>query len=280
MKLLRFGNSGEEKPGIIDENGKIRDLSDVIDDINGNTISPESLDKLKSLDVSSLPQVTGNPRIGPCVNNVGKFLCIGLNFSDHAAETGLEPPEEPILFSKATSAIIGPNDNVEIPRTSTATDWEVELGVIIGKKAKYISEAEAKNYIAGYCVVNDVSERDFQIKRSGQWTKGKSCDTFGPISPYLVTTDEIEDVQSLSMYLDVNGKRMQTGSTKTMIFSAYHIVHYLSQFMTLFPGDVIATGTPPGVGMGMQPPVYLKPGDVMKLGIDKLGDQEQKCVRG
>ena len=280
MKLLRFGNSGEEKPGIIDENGKIRDLSDVIDDINGNTISPESLDKLKSLDVSSLPQVTGNPRIGPCVNKVGKFLCIGLNFSDHAAETGLEPPEEPILFSKATSAIIGPNDNVEIPRTSTATDWEVELGVIIGQKAKYISEAEAKNYIAGYCVVNDVSERDFQIKRSGQWTKGKSCDTFGPIGPYLVTTDEIEDVQNLSMYLDVNGKRMQTGSTKTMIFSAYHIVHYLSQFMTLFPGDVIATGTPPGVGMGMQPPVYLKPGDVMKLGIDKLGDQEQKCVRG
>ena len=280
MKLLRFGNSGEEKPGIIDENGKIRDLSDVIDDINGNTISPESLDKLKSLDVSSLAEVTGNPRIGPCVNMVGKFLCIGLNFSDHAAETGLEPPEEPILFSKATSAIIGPNDNVEIPRTSTATDWEVELGVIIGKKAKYISEAEAKNYIAGYCVVNDVSERDFQIKRSGQWTKGKSCDTFGPIGPYLVTTDEIEDVQNLSMYLDVNGKRMQTGSTKTMIFSAYHIVHYLSQFMTLFPGDVIATGTPPGVGMGMQPPVYLKPGDVMKLGIDKLGDQEQKCVSG
>ena len=280
MKLLRFGNSGEEKPGIIDENGKIRDLSDVIDYINGNTISPESLDKLKSLDVSSLAEVTGNPRIGPCVNKVGKFLCIGLNFSDDAAETGLEPPEEPILFSKATSAIIGPNDNVEIPRTSTATDWEVELGVIIGKKAKYISEAEAKNYIAGYCVVNDVSERDFQIKRSGQWTKGKSCDTFGPIGPYLVTTDEIEDVQNLSMYLDVNGKRMQTGSTKTMIFSAYHIVHYLSQFMTLFPGDVIATGTPPGVGMGMQPPVYLKPGDVMKLGIDKLGDQEQKCVSG
>ena len=280
MKLLRFGNSGEEKPGIIDENGKIRDLSNVIDDIDGNTISPESLDKLKSLELSSLPEVTGNPRIGPCVNKVGKFLCIGLNFSDHAAETGLEPPEEPILFSKATSAIIGPNDNVEIPRTSTATDWEVELGVIIGKKAKYISEAEAKNYIAGYCVVNDVSERDFQIKRSGQWTKGKSCDTFGPIGPYLVTTDEIEDVQNLSMYLDVNGKRMQTGSTKTMIFSAYHIVHYLSQFMTLFPGDVIATGTPPGVGMGMQPPVYLKPGDVMKLGIDKLGDQEQKCVSG
>ena len=280
MKLLRFGNSGEEKPGIIDEKGKIRDLSDVIDDINGNTISPESLDKLKSLDVSSLAEVTGNPRIGPCVNEVGKFLCIGLNFSDHAAETGLEPPEEPILFSKATSAIIGPNDNVEIPRTSTATDWEVELGVIIGKKAKYISEAEAKNYIAGYCVVNDVSERDFQIKRSGQWTKGKSCDTFGPIGPYLVTTDEIEDIQNLSMYLDVNGKRMQTGSTKTMIFSAYHIVHYLSQFMTLFPGDVIATGTPPGVGMGMKPAVYLKPGDVMKLGIDNLGDQEQKCVSG
>ena len=280
MKLLRFGNSGEEKPGIIDSNGKIRDLSNVIDDINGQTISQESLDKLKKLDILSLPEVTGNPRIGPCVNDVGKFLCIGLNYSDHAAETGLEPPEEPILFAKATSAIIGPNDDVEIPRTSLATDWEVELGIIIGKKAKYISEDDAKNYIAGYCVVNDVSERDFQIKRSGQWTKGKSCDTFGPIGPYLVTTDEIEDVQNLSMYLDVNGKRMQTGSTKTMIFSAYHVVHYLSQFMTLFPGDVIATGTPPGVGMGMQPPVYLKPGDVMKLGIDKLGDQEQKCVSG
>ena len=280
MKLLRFGNSGEEKPGIIDSNGKIRDLSNVIDDINGQTISQESLGQLKKLDILSLPEVTGNPRIGPCVNDVGKFLCIGLNYSDHAAETGLEPPEEPILFAKATSAIIGPNDDVEIPRTSLATDWEVELGIIIGKKAKYISEDDAKNYIAGYCVVNDVSERDFQIKRSGQWTKGKSCDTFGPIGPYLVTTDEIEDVQNLSMYLDVNGKRMQTGSTKTMIFSAYHIVHYLSQFMTLFPGDVIATGTPPGVGMGMQPPVYLKPGDVMKLGIDNLGDQEQKCVGG
>ena len=280
MKLLRFGNSGEEKPGIIDSNGKIRDLSSIIDDINGQTISQESLGQLKKLDILSLPEVTGNPRIGPCVNDVGKFLCIGLNYSDHAAETGLEPPEEPILFAKATSAIIGPNDDVEIPRTSSATDWEVELGIIIGKKAKYISEDDAKNYIAGYCVVNDVSERDFQIKRSGQWTKGKSCDTFGPIGPYLVTTDEIEDVQNLSMYLDVNGKRMQTGSTKTMIFSAYHIVHYLSQFMTLFPGDVIATGTPPGVGMGMQPPVYLKPGDVMKLGIDKLGDQEQKCVSG
>ena len=280
MKLLRFGNSGEEKPGIIDSNGKIRDLSNVIDDINGHTISQESLGKLKKLDILSLPEVTGNPRIGPCVNDVGKFLCIGLNYSDHAAETGLEPPEEPILFAKATSAIIGPNDDVEIPRNSSATDWEVELGIIIGKKAKYISEDEAKNYIAGYCVVNDVSERDFQIKRSGQWTKGKSCDTFGPIGPYLVTTDEIEDVQNLSMYLNVNGKRMQTGSTKTMIFSAYHIIHYLSQFMTLFPGDVIATGTPPGVGMGMQPPVYLKPGDVMKLGIDNLGDQEQKCVSG
>jgi len=280
MKLLRFGNSGEEKPGIIDSNGKIRDLSNVIDDINGHTISQESLGKLKKLDILSLPEVTGNPRIGPCVNDVGKFLCIGLNYSDHAAETGLEPPEEPILFAKATSAIIGPNDDVEIPRNSSATDWEVELGIIIGKKAKYISEDDAKNYIAGYCVVNDVSERDFQIKRSGQWTKGKSCDTFGPIGPYLVTTDEIEDIQNLSMYLDVNGKRMQTGSTKTMIFSAYHIVHYLSQFMTLFPGDVIATGTPPGVGMGMKPAVYLKPGDVMKLGIDNLGDQEQKCVSG
>ena len=246
MKLLRFGHSGEEKPGIIDENGKIRDLSDVIDDINGNTISPESLDKLKSLDVSSLAEVTGNPRIGPCVNKVGKFLCIGLNFSDHAAETGLEPPEEPILFSKATSAIIGPNDNVEIPRTSTATDWEVELGVIIGKKAKYISEDQAQDHISGYCVVNDLSERAFQLEHAGQWVKGKSCDTFGPIGPYLVTKDEVADPQNLSMWLDVNGKRMQDGSTKTMVYGVNFLVSYLSKFMSLQPGDIISTGTPPG----------------------------------
>ena len=225
MKLLRYGNSGKEKPGIIDIDGNIRDLSDVIDDINGATISPDGLNKINQIDISSLPLVSDNPRIGPCVGSVGKFLCIGLNYSDHAAETGAEAPPEPILFQKATSAIIGPNDDVEIPKNSNATDWEVELGIIIGKKAKYIEEGSSQDYIAGYCVVNDVSERDFQAKRAGQWTKGKSCDTFGPIGPYLVTKDEVPDPQDLSMTLDVNGQRMQDGSTKTMIFSVNHIVH-------------------------------------------------------
>ena len=280
MRLVRCGETGEEIPGLIDADGIIRDLTGHVDDIDGRMLDDASLARLRRLDHASLPVIDPDSRMAPCLANVGKFLCIGLNFSDHAAETGAEAPQEPILFSKATSAIIGPNDNVEIPRTSTATDWEVELGIIIGKKTKYITEAEAKNHIAGYCVVNDVSERDFQIKRSGQWTKGKSCDTFGPIGPYLVTTDEIDDVQNLSMFLDVNGQRMQDGSTKTMIFSGDHIVHYLSQFMTLFPGDVIATGTPPGVGLGMKPPVFLKPGDVMKLGIEGLGEQEQTCVAG
>ena len=279
MKLLRYGNAGSEKPGIIDNEGNIRDLSSVIDDIDGSTISADGLNKLNLLDVFSLPKVENNPRIGPCVGNVGKFLCIGLNYSDHAAETGAEAPPEPILFQKATSAIIGPNDDVEIPKTSSATDWEVELGIIIGKKAKYISEGSSQQYIAGYCVVNDISERDFQAKRSGQWTKGKSCDTFGPIGPYLVTKDEVNDPQNLSMTLDVNGQRMQNGSTKTMIFSVNHIVHYLSQFMSLNPGDVIATGTPPGVGLGMKPPVFLKSGDVMKLSIEGLGEQTQKCIQ-
>ena len=280
MRLVRCGEMGEEIPGLIDADGIIRDLTGHVDDIDGRMLDDASLARLRRLDHASLPVIDPDSRMAPCLANVGKFLCIGLNFSDHAAETGAEAPEEPILFSKATSAIIGPNDNVEIPRTSTATDWEVELGIIIGKKTKYITEAEAKNHIAGYCVVNDVSERDFQIKRSGQWTKGKSCDTFGPIGPYLVTTDEIDDVQNLSMFLDVNGQRMQNGSTKTMIFSGDHIVHYLSQFMTLFPGDVIATGTPPGVGLGMKPPVFLKPGDIMKLGIEGLGEQKQTCVAG
>ena len=279
MKLLRFGNSGQEKPGIIDNDGNIRDLSGVIDDINGSTISPDGLNKINQIDISSLPIVSNNPRIGPCVGNVGKFLCIGLNYSDHAAETGAEAPPEPILFQKATSAIIGPNDDVEIPKNSNATDWEVELGIIIGKKAKYIAEGTSQDYIAGYCVVNDVSERDFQAKRAGQWTKGKSCDTFGPIGPYLVTKDEVSDPQDLSMTLDVNGQRMQDGSTKTMIFSVNHIVHYLSQFMSLNPGDVIATGTPPGVGLGMKPPVFLKSGDTMKLSIQGLGEQNQKCIQ-
>ena len=279
MKLLRFGNSGQEKPGIIDNDGNIRDLSGFIDDINGSTVSPDGLNKINQIDISSLPIVSNNPRIGPCVGSVGKFLCIGLNYSDHAAETGAEAPPEPILFQKATSAIIGPNDDVEIPKNSNATDWEVELGIIIGKKAKYIAEGTSQDYIAGYCVVNDVSERDFQAKRAGQWTKGKSCDTFGPIGPYLVTKDEVSDPQDLSMTLDVNGQRMQDGSTKTMIFSVNHIVHYLSQFMSLNPGDVIATGTPPGVGLGMKPPVFLKSGDTMKLSIQGLGEQNQKCIQ-
>ncbi|MDC0530647.1 fumarylacetoacetate hydrolase family protein [Alphaproteobacteria bacterium] len=280
MKLLRHGDFGKEKPGIIDQEGKIRDLSDHITDINGDTINASGLKKIAAIDLSSLPTVSNTTRLGSCVGNVGKFLCIGLNYSDHAAESGLPVPSEPILFSKATSAIVGPNDNVEIPRNSSETDWEVELGIIIGKKAKYINEDDAEDYISGYCVVNDVSERAFQIKREGQWTKGKSCDTFGPTGPYLVTKDEIPDVQNLKMYLDVNGKRMQDGSTNTMIFSAKHIVYYLSQFMSLNPGDVIATGTPPGVGLGMKPPVFLNAGDTMKLGIEGLGEQNQTCIQG
>jgi 2-keto-4-pentenoate hydratase/2-oxohepta-3-ene-1,7-dioic acid hydratase in catechol pathway len=280
MKLLRHGEFGNEKPGIIDHEGKIRDLSSYIPDINGDSINSESLKKIAAINLSTLPIVSNDTRLGACVGNVGKFLCIGLNYSDHAAESGLPVPSEPILFSKATSAIVGPNDNVEIPRNSSETDWEVELGIIIGKKAKYINEDEAEDYIAGYCVVNDVSERAFQIKREGQWTKGKSCDTFGPTGPYLVTKDEIPDVQNLKMYLDVNGKRMQNGSTNTMIFSAKHIVYYLSQFMSLNPGDVIATGTPPGVGLGMKPPVFLNAGDTMKLGIEGLGEQNQICIQG
>lgn len=279
MKLLRHGDFGQEKPGIIDQDGKIRDLSKHISDINGNTISSDGLKKISAIDLSSLPIVPDNTRLGACVGSVGKFLCIGLNYSDHAAESGLPVPSEPILFSKATSAIVGPNDNVEIPRNSSETDWEVELGIIIGKKAKYIDENSAQDYIAGYCVINDVSERAFQIKREGQWTKGKSCDTFGPTGPYLVTKDEVSDVQNLTMFLDVNGKRMQDGSTNTMIFSVNHIVYYLSQFMSLHPGDIIATGTPPGVGMGMKPSLYLKSGDVMTLGIQGLGEQSQTCIQ-
>ena len=280
MKLLRYGEIGKEKPGILGQDGKIRDLSNHITDINGDNISEEGLKKISMIDVSSLQIIPENTRLGACVGNIGKFLCIGLNYSDHAAETGMPVPSEPILFSKATSAVVGPNDNVEIPRNSNETDWEVELGIIIGKKAKYINEENAEEYIAGYCVVNDVSEREFQLKKEGQWTKGKSCDTFGPTGPYLVTKDEISDVQNLKMYLDVNDKRMQDGSTKTMIFSAKYIVYYLSQFMSLNPGDVIATGTPPGVGGGMKPPVFLKAGDTMKLGIEGLGEQNQTCVQG
>ena len=279
MKLLRHGEFGQEKPGIIDQDGKIRDLSKHISDINGDTICSDGLKKISAIDLSSLPIIPDNTRLGACVGSVGKFLCIGLNYSDHAAESGLPVPSEPILFSKATSAIVGPNDKVEIPRNSSETDWEVELGIIIGKKAKYIDEENAQDYIAGYCVINDVSERTFQIKREGQWTKGKSCDTFGPTGPYLVTKDEVADVQNLTMFLDVNGKRMQDGSTNTMIFSVNHIVYYLSQFMSLHPGDIIATGTPPGVGMGMKPSLYLKSGDVMTLGIEGLGEQSQTCIQ-
>ncbi len=280
MKLLRFGEMGQERPGILDSNGKIRDLSGHISDVNGETISEDGLNKISSIDQMSLPIVPEGTRLGACVGSIGKFLCIGLNYSDHAAESGMPVPKEPILFSKATSAVVGPNDDVEIPRNSVETDWEVELGIIIGKKAKYITEENVEEYIAGYCVVNDVSEREFQLKKEGQWTKGKSCDTFGPTGPYLVTKDEIPDVQNLNMFLDVNGKRMQNGSTKTMIFSANYIVYYLSQFMSLNPGDVIATGTPPGVGGGMKPPVFLKVGDKMTLGIDGLGQQNQTCVQG
>ena len=278
MKLLRYGEMGKEKPGILGQDGKIRDLSNHITDINGDKISEEGLNKISMIDVSSLPIIPENTRLGACVGNIGKFLCIGLNYSDHAAETGMPVPSEPILFSKATSAVVGPNDNVEIPRNSNETDWEVELGIIIGKKAKYINEEEAEEYIAGYCVVNDVSEREFQLKKEGQWTKGKSCDTFGPTGPYLVTKDEVSDVQNLKMYLDVNGKRMQTGNTSTMIFNVDVIVSYLSKFMSLQAGDIITTGTPPGVGMGMKPQQFLKAGDTMKLSIENLGEQNSKVV--
>lgn len=277
MKLLRYGKAGQEKPGIVDGDGKIRDLSEHIDDLNGNTLSASSLAALRKIDIDKLPLVSGKPRIGPCVGNIGKFMCIGLNYSDHAAESGLPIPEHPILFMKANSAITGPNDTVVMPRGSKTTDWEVELGVVIGKKAKYVSQKDALKHVAGYCVINDVSERDFQTKLSGNWTKGKSCDTFGPIGPYLVTRDEVKDPQNLDMTLDVNGKRMQTGTTSTMIFSVAQIIEHLSQLMTLHPGDVISTGTPPGVGMGIKPkPKYLKKGDVMDVWIEGLGSQRQK----
>jgi 2-keto-4-pentenoate hydratase/2-oxohepta-3-ene-1,7-dioic acid hydratase in catechol pathway len=276
MKLVRYGEIGSEKPGLIDSDGNIRDLSGHIDDINGFTLSEASLDKLRTFDQASLPLVEDEQRFGACVNNVGKFMCIGLNYSDHAAETGAEIPEHPILFMKATSAIIGANDTVMIPRNSHATDWEVELGVVIGTACKYVEPDEALGYVAGYCISNDVSERYFQAKLTGQWTKGKSCDTFGPIGPWLVTRDEINDPQNLDMTLDVNGQRRQTGNTETMIFSVAECIAHLSQLMTLHPGDVISTGTPPGVGLGMKPePVYLKAGDVMDVWIDGLGHQRQ-----
>lgn len=276
MKLLRYGVAGAEKPGLLDEAGQLRDLSGHVADIAGESLSDEALAKLAALDVNTLPVVQGNPRLGPCVAGVGKFICIGLNYSDHAAETGAQVPPEPIIFMKATSAIVGPDDDILIPRGSEKTDWEVELGVVIGRRAKYVSEADALNYVAGYCTVNDVSERAYQMERAGQWTKGKSCDTFGPIGPWLVTRDDVPDPQGLDMWLTVNGQRMQNGSTRTMIYGVAHLVSYLSQFMTLHPGDIISTGTPPGVGMGMKPPVYLKDGDVIELGIEGLGSQRQQ----
>lgn len=275
MKLLRYGPAGQEKPGLLDASGTIRDLSTTIPDIGGSSLSPAGLDKLKSLDPQALKAVPGNPRIGPCVGHVGKFICIGLNYSDHAAETGATVPPEPIIFMKATSAITGPNDDVIIPKTSQKTDWEVELGVVIGSVARYVSEADAMKHVAGYCLINDVSERAFQTERHGQWTKGKSADSFGPIGPWLVTADEVPDPQNLSMFCDINGKRFQNGSTKTMVYGVRYLVSYLSQFMSLQPGDIISTGTPPGVGMGQKPPVYLKDGDRIHLGIAGLGEQHQ-----
>lgn len=278
MKLLRHGPQGAEKPGMLDSTGTIRDLSSVLDDVNGEALSPDALAKLAALDPATLPAVDSATRLGPCVADAGKFVAIGLNYSDHAAESGLEVPPEPVVFMKATSSICGPNDNVEIPRGSEKTDWEVELGVVIGSTAKYVSEADALKHVAGYCVINDVSERGFQIERSGQWVKGKSADTFGPLGPWLVTKDEVPDPQALSMWLDVNGERQQTGNTNTMVYGVAFVVSYLSQFMTLHPGDIITTGTPPGVGMGQKPPRYLKPGDVVSLGIEGLGDQRQDVV--
>lgn len=277
MKLLRYGDAGAEKPGMLDADGAVRDLSGHVDDITGAMLDEATLARLAALDPSSLPLVSGDPRMGPCVAGIGKFMCIGLNYSDHAAETGAELPEHPILFMKATSAVVGPNDDVVMPRGSTHSDYEIELGVVIGKAAKYVSEADALSYVAGYCLCNDVSERHFQNALSGQWTKGKSCDTYGPIGPWLVTADEIADPQNLDMALDVNGERRQTGNTSTMVFNVAQIISHLSQLFTLEPGDVIATGTPPGVGLGIKPePVFLKEGDVMDLWIDGLGRQRQQ----
>jgi 2-keto-4-pentenoate hydratase/2-oxohepta-3-ene-1,7-dioic acid hydratase in catechol pathway len=279
MKLLRYGKFGKEKPGILDKEGRIRDLSAYVSDIDGNTISPKSLAKLRKVKIESLPLVKGNPRLGACVAKSQKFIAIGLNYSDHAAESGLQVPKEPVVFTKQVSCISGPNDTVTLPPKSKKGDWEVELGVIIGTKAKNIKKADALKHVAGYCTINDLSEREFQVERSGQWTKGKSYDTFGPIGPWLVTSDEVKDPQKLSMWLELNGKRVQSGNTATMVFGVAHIVAYLSQFFTLMPGDIITTGTPPGVGMGMKPPKYLKPGDHMRICVEGLGVQEQMVVR-
>lgn len=278
MKLLRYGAPGHEKPGLVDKDGTMRDLSQIVHDIDGTTLLPENLARLAKIDPKTLPVIQGNPRLGACVASIGKFICIGLNYADHAAETGATVPPEPVLFLKANSAICGPNDAVIIPRGSQKTDWEVELGVVIGKPAKYVTEENALDYVAGYCVINDVSERAFQTERAGQWDKGKGCDTFGPTGPWMVTKDEIADPQNLKMWLTVDGVKRQNGSTKTMVYGVKHLVAYLSQFFTLNPGDVISTGTPPGVGMGLKPPTYLKPGQTMELSIEGLGVQKQVTV--
>lgn len=278
MKLVRYGNPGKEKPGLVDEGGKLRDLSAVVPDIGPAQLAPAALAKLRKANPAKLPPVRGTPRMGCPVSGIGKFVAIGLNYSDHAAEAGMPIPKEPIVFMKATSCIQGPDDDVMLPKGSVKSDWEVELGIVIGTRARYVSKKDALSFVAGYCVVNDVSEREYQLERGPQWDKGKGCDTFGPIGPWLVTTDEIPNVQKLGMWLDLNGERAQTGNTKTMIFGAAQLVSYVSQFMTLLPGDVITTGTPPGVGMGMKPPRFLKKGDVMTLGIDGLGQQTQKVV--
>jgi len=280
MKTLRYRKGNSVKPGILDSENNIRDASSLVHDWDDTTVTIEKLETIKSIDLSTLPKVEVIDSIAPCVckKSIGKFICIGLNYSDHAEETGMTVPPEPIMFFKATSAVIGPNDDVIIPKKSLKSDWEVELGIVIGKEAKYISENQSQDHIAGYCVVNDLSERAFQLERSGQWVKGKSCDTFGPIGPYLVTKDEIADPQNLKLWLDVNGKRMQDGSTKTMVYGVNFLVSYISQFMSLQPGDIISTGTPPGVGMGMKPQVFLKDGDVMELGIEGMGEQKQKTI--
>jgi 2-keto-4-pentenoate hydratase/2-oxohepta-3-ene-1,7-dioic acid hydratase in catechol pathway len=281
MKLVRYGAPGREKPGMIDANGKIRDLSKVVDDISGDALSPAGLAKLKRLKPEKLPLVKGKPRLGACVSGVGNFIAIGLNYSDHAAEAGMQIPKEPIIFNKAKSCICGPNDNTIIPRDSSKLDWEIELGIVIGQRARYLSKDRALSVVAGYCLANDVSERVFQIERAGQWTKGKGCESFGPLGPWLVTKDEMKDPQNLNMWLDVNGEKRQRGNTSTMIFDCAHIVWCCSQYFILEPGDVIITGTPPGVGLGMKPePKFLKAGDVVTLGIDGLGEQQQKVVKG
>jgi len=280
MKLLRYGPPGGEKPGLLDAAGGIRDLSGVVDDLSGDVLTPEGLARLRALDIDALPQVAGTPRLGPCVGRVGKFVCIGLNYSDHAAESGLAVPEEPVVFGKWTSAVCGPNDDVEIPRGSRKTDWEVELGVVIGRGGRYIGEADAMAHVAGYCVINDVSERAFQLEGTGTWDKGKGCDSFGPLGPWLVTADEVPDPHALRLWLEVDGHRYQDGNTRTMVFRIPHLVSYLSRHMSLQPGDVISTGTPPGVGLGQKPePVYLRAGQVVRLGIDGLGEQRQRVVQ-